>query len=153
MRSHENTAHIDGLDEVNRATQLRLWLPPLVGAAIYPWLIRFFGGAIDGYRETGSALLATAATLMILLAASVPAFAARALILMRQDSAINPVLTRSILYLMFAVSPMYVFTLQIIGMLGAARYNDLIWIACWMAMGATLFLQRIRRQCVCYSVS
>jgi succinate dehydrogenase/fumarate reductase cytochrome b subunit len=64
---------------------------------------------------------------------------------MRQDSAINPVLTRSILYLIFAVSPMYVLTLQIIGMLGAARYNDLIWIACWMAMGATLFLQRARR--------
>jgi hypothetical protein len=79
---------------------------------------------------------------MILLAASVPAFAARALILMRQDCATNAVLTRSILYLMFAVSPMYVFTLQIVGMLGAARYNDLIWIACWIALGATLLLQR-----------
>jgi hypothetical protein len=141
MKSYEDTAQIDGSDEPCGAAQWRLWLSPLVGAVLYPWLIGFFGGAIDGYRQTGNVLLAAAASLVMLLAASVPAFAARALILVRQDCEIDPVVTRSFLYLMFAVSPMYVLTLQIIGMLGATRYKDLIWVVCWIAMGATLLLQ------------
>jgi len=145
MRSHENTANIDGLGKGRHVTESRLRLASLIGAVVYPWLIRFSGGAIDGYREIGSALFATAATVSLLLAASVPAFAAGALILTRHDSVISPVVTQGVLYLVFAVSPLYVFALQAIAMLGATRYYDLIWIVCWMAAAAVMHVGQARR--------
>lgn len=121
---------------------MRLWLSALIGAIIYPALIQLFGNAIDGYHATGSTLFATAASLSILLAASVPVLAARALILTRRDCAINSVLRRSVLYLMFAVAPLYVFMLQLTGALGAAEYQNSIWIAGWIAAGAACYFQR-----------
>jgi succinate dehydrogenase/fumarate reductase cytochrome b subunit len=52
--------------------------------------------------------------------------------------------TRNVLYLTFAVSPLYVFTLQIAGKLGAAEHHNSIWIAGWIAVGAALYFQRAR---------
>ncbi len=54
-----------------------LWLPPLIGTVIYPVLILLFSVAIGNYHKSGDPTLAVYATLLMLLAGSIPLIAGR----------------------------------------------------------------------------
>jgi succinate dehydrogenase/fumarate reductase cytochrome b subunit len=104
---------------------------------IYPIVITHFAGAIDGHRETGDPWDAVAAVALMLVAGLVPAASARALILIRPDDLTNLVLTRSLLYLMFAVSPLYVSSVLIAANTGLQHHNA-VWISAWAIVGLVL---------------
>jgi succinate dehydrogenase/fumarate reductase cytochrome b subunit len=118
------------------------WLLPLTGVIFYPSIITTFTGMAAGYRELGDASLAGGAALLMLMAGSIPVIAARALIRIRQDEMTNPVLTRSLLYLMFSVSPVYVLSILVAAKAGMVGHHGVIWVSTWMLAGLTLFLRR-----------
>lgn len=118
------------------------WLLPLLGVVFYPSVMTRFAGAIDEYREVGDSSLAVGATLLMLLAGSIPVVAARALIRMRPDDVSNPVLTRSSLYLMFSVSPLYVSSLLVAAKTGIVRHHAAIWISTWVLVGLALCFRK-----------
>jgi succinate dehydrogenase/fumarate reductase cytochrome b subunit len=118
---------------------VQFWLLPLSGAITYPALIILFPHAIDGYRQYGSPVFAAYAALLMLLAGSIPIIVARALIVMRHDSVMSPLLTRGMLYLMFAVSPLYVFTSLFARTIGLGQYHSAIWTVAWVAVGVMLY--------------
>lgn len=60
----EHSAHAS-TTSVQPAAQ-RIWLPPLIGALLYPTLIQLFGWAMHGYGESGNAFLASLAALSML---------------------------------------------------------------------------------------
>ncbi len=123
-------------------TGARFWLLPLIGVVIYPVLIFLFPRAINGYREFGGPFFAGYAALLMLLAGSIPAIAARALILTRQDGVVSPALTRSLLYLMFAASPLYVLTSLLARRVDAGQFHSGIWISAWVAVGVALYFRK-----------
>lgn len=132
----EHSAHAS-TTSVQPAAQ-RIWLPPLIGALLYPTLIQLFGWAMHGYGESGNAFLASLAALSMLAAASVPFVAARALILMPDDGSTRPALTRCLLYLIFATPPTFVL-LFLISMSGILQYRNAVWISTWVAAGVMLY--------------
>ena len=121
-----------------RPAARRIWLAPLIGTLFYPTLIQLFGWAMQAYRESGNALFAGAAAISMLAAGSVPLVAARALILMRDESSTRPTLTRSLLYLMFAAPPAYVLVFLLASKYGMFQYRDVVWISAWLAAGVVL---------------
>jgi succinate dehydrogenase/fumarate reductase cytochrome b subunit len=125
--------------------RLRLWLLPLAGVVVYPMAIASFSRAITAYREIGElSIAAAAAVLMLLVAASVPAAAARALILIHPDDLTNLVLTRSLLYLMFAVSPLHVLSVLLAAKTGMVQHHGAIWVSTWAMTGLVLYLGKKR---------
>ena len=126
------------LDEMRQ--RLGGWLLLLIGVIFYPSIITNFTGMVAGYRELGDASLAAGATLLMLTAGSIPVIAARALIRMRQDELTNPVSTRSLLYLMFSVSPLYVASILVAAKTGIVRHHGVIWVCTWMLAGLALCL-------------
>lgn len=101
-----------------------------------------FPRAVNGYRELGSPLFAAYAALLMLLAGSIPVIAGRALILMHRNDVTSPALTRGLLYLTFAVSPLYVLTLLLAGMAGMGQYHAAVWTSVWVAAGAALHFRK-----------
>jgi succinate dehydrogenase/fumarate reductase cytochrome b subunit len=118
---------------------MRLWVPPVIGAIIYPALISFFQWAVRGYRESDSLLVATLALLLMLLAMSVPALAMTGLIRMRHHD--GPALPRVVLYLAFAVPSLFSLTWSLTGTAGVRQYLPVIWPALWIAAGLALYLR------------
>jgi hypothetical protein len=119
-----------------------LWLPPFIGAVIYPGLIVSFPWIMAGYRESGSLLLAVCALLVVLVATAVPVLAARALILMRDDEGL--VLVRGMLYLMFAIPSLFTLSVSVTRIAGVDDHLTAIWISAWLAIGATLYFHKER---------
>jgi succinate dehydrogenase/fumarate reductase cytochrome b subunit len=122
--------------------RIRFWALPLIGTALYPELIALFSRAIDGYRGSGNMLYAGSATVLILLAGSIPIISARALILMREDDAVGRVLARSLLYLMFSAPPLYVFAGELEWLAGVNRHGVAIWISGWTLAAAALYFRK-----------
>jgi hypothetical protein len=118
---------------------MRLWVPPLVGATIYPALILTFQSAVSGYRESGSLPTAALALLLMLMATSVPAMALTALLRMRRHD--GPALTRGVLYLTGAIPSLFSLTYSLTGMAGVREYLLVIWIALWVVAGLALYLR------------
>ena len=123
---------------------MQLWIPPLIGALIYPGLMFSFGWALNDYRETGSPFQAAWAVLTMLLAASVPALAMRALILLRHDD--RPVLARGFLCLMFAIPSLFTLTYSLTRMAGEDQHISAIWILGWSAIGMLLYFSEGRNE-------
>ena len=121
---------------------LPLWMQPLVGVVIYPGLILFFGRAISEHHQSGSALWALAALLTMLLAMSIPALAIRALMMMRQDE--RGVLTRAILYLMFAAPSLFTLSYSLTRVAGVDQYLSALWISLWTVVGVMLYFRQGR---------
>jgi succinate dehydrogenase/fumarate reductase cytochrome b subunit len=123
---------------------LPMWLPPLMGAVLYPGFILLFPWAMAGFRESGSLLLAALALVVILLASAVPVLAARALILMRHEE--GHVLVRGMLYLMFALPSLFTLSVSVTRIAGVGDHVSAIWISAWLAIGATLYFRQERDQ-------
>lgn len=107
---------------------------------MYPLLIAQFNAAMSGYREIGALSLATAAVLLMLVAGSIPALAARALILIRGGNARNSVATRALLYLIFGIPPFYVLSILLAARAGVIQHHGALWTATWVLMGLALWL-------------
>jgi hypothetical protein len=116
-----------------------LWMPPLIGAVVYPGLLLTFDWALNGYHKSGSVLWAAGALLVMLLAASVPALAARALLLMRHCE--GPVLARGILYLVFAIPSFFSLTFSLSRLAEVYEHLIEIWISMWIALGVMLYFR------------
>jgi hypothetical protein len=117
---------------------MRLWVPPVIGAILYPALISFFRWAVRGYRESESLLEAALALLLMLLSMSVPLVAAMALIRMRHHD--GPALPRLVLYLVFAVPSLFSLTWSLSGTAGVREYLTVIWPVLWIAASVALYL-------------
>lgn len=115
--------------------RLRFWLLPLLGVVAYPSVLAHFAAAIYSYRETGAPALAVSAALLMLVAASIPAISGRALILMSQDDSRRAVLARSLLYLAFSVSPLYVLSILLAAKAGVVQHHGVIWVTSWTLLG------------------
>lgn len=124
--------------------RLRFWLLPLVGVVVYPMVIAHFTRVMDGYREIGDPSTAVAAAFLMLVAGLVPAVSAGALILIRRDDATNLVLTRSLLYLMFAVSPLYVLSVLLAAKTGIVQHHSAMWTSAWLIIGLALCFGNMR---------
>lgn len=111
---------------------------PLIGVIFYPSIITNFSDMIAGYRELGDPSLAAGAALLMLMAASIPVISARALIRLRQEELTYPVLTRSLLCLMFSVAPVYVLSFLVAAKTGIGRHHGVIWISTWLLAGLAL---------------
>src|SRR5262245_53248153 len=102
--------------QMERSSGMRLWAPPVVGAMVYPGLIVCFQWAVRGYRESSSLLMALTALMLMLMATSVPVMAAAALFRMRQQA--GPVVTRGVLYLVFAIPSLFSLTYSLSRVVG-----------------------------------
>lgn len=122
------------------ATEPTGWLPPLIGTMVYPGLVVSGEWAISGYRESGSFLLAGYALLTVLLGASIPVLALRALLLSRDDERAARI--RCILYLMITVPSLFSFTYTLSGIVGVRPHISAIWISVWIAIGVMLYQRR-----------
>jgi succinate dehydrogenase/fumarate reductase cytochrome b subunit len=80
----------------------------------------------------------------MLLAASVPALAMRALLHLRHDD--RPVLARGFLYLMFAIPSLFTLTYSLTRMAGVDRHLSAIWILGWIAIGVLLYFSEGRNK-------
>lgn len=119
---------------------MQSWMLPWVVVVVYPGLILSFDRAINGYHESGSLLLAAAAVLTMAAAASIPALATRALLIMRDDP--GKVLTRGVLYVMFASSSLFSLALSLARMADIQRPGFIaLWVATWFAVGVMLYLR------------
>jgi succinate dehydrogenase/fumarate reductase cytochrome b subunit len=118
--------------------RLRFWLLPLLGVVAYPTVLTHFAAAIYSYRETGAPALAVSAALLMLVAGSIPVISGRALILISQDDSPRAVLTRSLLYLAFSVSPLYVLSILLAAKAGVVQHHGVVWTASWTVLGLVL---------------
>jgi succinate dehydrogenase/fumarate reductase cytochrome b subunit len=85
---------------------------------------------MSGYRESASPSLATTAVLLMLVAGSIPALAARALILARGHN---------LLFLTFATPPLYVFSILLAARAGVIQHHGALCTVLWIAMGVALW--------------
>jgi hypothetical protein len=115
------------------------WLAPLVGVVVYPWLVSSGEWAINGYRATGSYVLAMYVLATVLLAIAIPALALRGLLLMRQDE--TRVQAKGILYLIFAMPSLFTLAFSLARLADAVTYLSAIWAAVWTAIGVTLYFR------------
>ena len=122
----------------------RVWLPPLIVAVFYPLLIASFPPAMAAYRGSGNIAAAACALASILIAASIPLLAVRALVLIRHQE--GATLSRGFLYLMCAVPSLFTLFHTIagrVGIIGPGRgYTaiTLLWMSAWLVVAATLHL-------------
>jgi hypothetical protein len=124
---------------------VRLWMPPLLVVVVYPGLIASFAWAVKGYHQFGNPVFVVCALLTMLLAASVPLLAVRAMILIRHDE--RAVLERAILLVMVAVPSLFTLTHTLTRMVGRTRHYEALsafWIAVWIAVGAVLYFRKER---------
>jgi hypothetical protein len=124
---------------------VRLWMPSLLVVVLYPGLIASFAWAVKVYHQSGNLVFVVCALLTMLLAASVPFLAVRALILIRHDQ--HAVLERAILLVIFAVPSLFTLTHTLTRMVGRTRHYEVLsalWISVWIAVGAVLYFKKER---------
>lgn len=123
--------------------EMKHWVQPWTLVVLYPGLMLAFDAAINGYHRSGSFAIALGALLAMLLAASIPPLALRALLITRHE--VGPVLTRGMLYLMFAVPTLFSLCNTLSRLAGANKpVFFTIWICAWLAVGLALHLRRGR---------
>lgn len=118
----------------------RAWLLPVLGAMVYPTLLRVFFLSAQASQTSGAvalkgALVACAIALMGL-AVAVPALALRALIGMRSDA--GSALVRRVLHAAVATPPLYILASQIGWLLKMDQWLDAIWLVGWGLIALTL---------------
>lgn len=122
--------------------QIYPWIPALVAAGLYPGLLSLFPYAITWYSESESTLAQTiAATLSILvmvIALAIPCVAIKALANIHNDNFTNAHSIRLALHLVFAVSPLYVFSLLVIGILEVGKWHTTLWVLSFVFAGGML---------------
>jgi hypothetical protein len=123
--------------------RMQLWLPPLLGAVVYPGLMVAGEWALTGYERSDSGLFATCFLLAMLLALSVPALALRALLLVRDAE--RSVQERGVLYLAFSIPSLFSLTYTITRIAGVHEHVGAIWGSAWVALGVMLYLRQGRK--------
>jgi hypothetical protein len=124
---------------MQRRTQA--WMLPVLAVAIYPGVLLAFDGAINGYRQSGSAFMAAGAVVTMLLAMCIPLLAARALLMMRNDA--GPLLARAMLFLIFAAPSLFTQAVRSIRMAGLKQPYEVfgVWAAAWLVIGVLLYVR------------
>lgn len=118
----------------------RAWLLPVVGAMVYPTLLRLFFLSVQASQTSGTValkgVLAACAIALMGLAVGVPALALRALIGMRSDA--GSALVRRVLHAVVATPPLYILSSQIVWLLKIDQWLDTIWLVGWGLIALTL---------------
>lgn len=113
-----------------------VWLLPLTAALFYPFFIDHFTRAVASFREFGNFLFAGWAALLMFLAMAVPFLAIRALI--RDIPSNNSTLTKSFLYLIFSISPLYTLTVLLAWKSGIGPSHGAVWAYSWILFAVFL---------------
>lgn len=134
------TAPVRGttLDEV--LVGPRVWLLPVIGAIVYPTLLRVFFLSVQASQNSAAVALkvalAACAIALMGLAVGVPVLALRALIGMRSDA--GSALARRVLHAAVATPPLYILTSQIVWLLKMDQWLDTLWMVGWGLIALTL---------------
>ena len=116
------------------------WRLPWMAAVLYPAWMLTFDGAINRFHQSAQVVMACGAVLAMLIASSIPPLVLRALLITRLEA--GPVLTRGMLYLMFAVPTLFTFMNTLTRMAGLNEaVFFVIWAGAWLAIGSTLHLR------------
>lgn len=119
---------------------MQSWRLPWMVVALYPAWMLAFDGALVRSHESGSVAMAGGALLAMLIASSIPPLALRALLIIRSE--VGPVLTRGMLYLMFAVPTLFTFVTTLTRMAGLTKPVFFVgWTVAWLAIGLLLHLR------------
>jgi succinate dehydrogenase/fumarate reductase cytochrome b subunit len=119
---------------------VRTWRLPWIVVVLYPGLMLTFDGAINGYRQSDSLAMALGALIAMLLAASIPPLALRALLIIRHE--VGPVLRRGMLYVMFGVPTLFSLSYTLTRLAGGTKpVFFVIWVFAWLALGLMLHLR------------
>lgn len=121
-----------------------VWLIPLTAALFYPFFIDHFARAIASFRESGNFLFVGWAALLMCLAMAVPFLAIRALI--RDIPTKNSTLVKSILYLIFSISPLYTLTVSLAWNSGIGPSHGAIWACSWIIFAVFLHFTKEKDQ-------
>lgn len=118
----------------------RAWVLPVIGAMVYPTLLRLFFLSAQASQTSGAVVLkgalAACAIALMGLAVAVPALALRALIEMRSEA--GSALVRRVLHAAVATPPLYILTSQIVWLLKMDPWLDTIWLVGWGLIALTL---------------
>jgi hypothetical protein len=117
----------------------RAWLLPVMGAMVYPTLLRVFLLSAQVSQASGAValkgVLAACSIALMGLAVGVPALALRALIGMRSDGS---ALVRRVLHAAVATPPLYILSSQLAWLLKVDQWLDVLWLAGWGLIALTL---------------
>ncbi len=127
-----------------RGRRSRPWALPLTAVLLYPACIIAAAHCINSFHQDGGPIAALCGLLALLLAASVPLFALRALLLFRSNNGHG--LMRGALYVMFSTAPLFSLMYSLARLVHIDQNYDAfsaVWIGSWIAVGFVLNFHRI----------
>ena len=121
------------------------WILALAGAAAYPGFLTAFSSVVKIHSNSDDPVIQTifavCAVVLMALATAIPGISLWALTKIRDSAQASAPALRRLLHLTFAVSPLYVFTLQVSAMIGLYQWHTTLWIAAAI-IAITVFSRR-----------
>jgi succinate dehydrogenase/fumarate reductase cytochrome b subunit len=120
---------------------MQRWKLPWLATVAYPGFLLGFDFALNGYRKSGSVLLALVAVSAIALAGAASVLAVNALLRMRDEP--GAVLTRALIYLMCSVPSLFSLSNTLSRLAGIGREAFIgAWVVAWLAVGLLLYVKK-----------